>query len=211
MDVNPTHDDKKPEESGNVPAPEGVVVGGIMDLKPPVKPGVTGPVPAGTPAVQSETVAQEPVAAPAPEAPSDVVTSSPSAPTPPAAPQAASRPGLSADLLARAKKEVENKSPDSPDPKSAHHKKKKGNVPTAAIVVAVLVALILSGAAVFAYLKTKDGQNKVPTVVNTTNEPAAATTEDVDEVTKEIDKVINETDADKDLPESELSEQTLGL
>jgi hypothetical protein len=185
----------KPEEQSTpaAPPPAGPGVGGVMDVKPTQKPADTpSPLPIGAPtAERSEAMPQEASTAPPPEGDK--------------------MPGLSADLLAEAKKAVEGKSSNPNDSSAAHAPKQKSNLPKAAIIVAIVVALLLSAAAVFAYLKTKDGSNNKPTVVNTTNQPSAATTEDVDEASKEVEKTINSVAADQDLPESELSEQTLGL
>jgi hypothetical protein len=209
-------DSKKPEDEVSTPTPAAGGIGGVMDVKPRETSDVSSPV-AVSPVERSESMPEEPATTPpAPElyAPGEVHTETPAEPTAGtgsvSSPDGANRPGLSADLLAQAKKEVEKKSPDANDLLAAHASKKKGSMPKAAIAVAIVVALALSAAAVFAYLKTKEKES-TPTVVNTTNQPAAATTNDVDGVTKDVDEAINGTGADQEMPESELSEQTLGL
>lgn len=193
--MNPTNE--TPKESA--PAPAGGGPGGVMDVRPPEKPQVQAPVSVEVPVDRSTVMHTEPVVAPVPEEsvpPANIDDKS---------------PGLSADLLAQATKEVEKKPQTPSELLAAKAAKKKNGAPKVAVLVAIVVALLLSAAAVFAYLKTKDNTPETPATVNQTNQPSAATSADIDEASKEVEDAINSNGSDKDLPESELSEQTLGL
>lgn len=90
----------------------------------------------------------------------------------------------------------------------AHHKK-----PVVAIVVAIIVGLSLIALTVFAYMQTKDGTKDTGdthTETPTHQEPKASTT-DTDEATKQVDDTLGTIDDTKDLSETDLSDQSLGL
>jgi uncharacterized protein HemX len=89
---------------------------------------------------------------------------------------------------------------------------KKTGTPIAAIAIAILVAVGLAGVTVYAYMKTQN-ETKSPyeTGSQQTEQPASVTPADVDSTSKEIDDAVNSIDDSKDLPENELSDQSLGL
>ena len=87
---------------------------------------------------------------------------------------------------------------------------KKSGRPIGIIILAILVALGLAGAAAYMYLQSKDkpAANE-HTEHQTTEEDASAET--VDEATKEIDDSLNSLDDDQDFNGSSLSDTDLGL
>jgi uncharacterized protein HemX len=91
-------------------------------------------------------------------------------------------------------------------PKPVKH---KSGAPIAAIIVAILVALGLVGVTVYAYMQSN---KKTPATTTTTQQTTdKATTQDVDQASKDVDDSLKSLDANKDFPESDLSDQSLKL
>lgn len=168
---------------------------------------------------------QAPRPSAAPSQPSVPVTESP-APTPTPAPVEApqsvepQKPGLSPELLAEAQKATGT----APDDKSndPHHKllaahAQKHHAPRLAIALAIIIAIALAGLTVFAYMQTQnkthtngdDGHSQNESTTQQTT--PAATESNVDDASKSVDEAINAGDESKDIPESGLSNQSLGL
>lgn len=204
-DVNTT------EEPKDAPKPT-PVRRGVMDIQRPRPQQPLTPRRATAPAKveSSAPVEEEPAFIPAAEET-----------TPPAAPVDTPPPGKKPSIIEQAAAEdaqAADKHSEAHDPHQqmlAAHASKKGR-PVAVIVVAVLVALIMAGLTVFAYMKTKNSTK--PTGDQSSQQPTAsektqtqgATTADVDSVSKEVDNAAaaNET---ADIPESDLTDQSLGL
>jgi uncharacterized protein HemX len=183
----------------------------VMDVqppKPPVVPSAPSVVdsPATAPAVTPE--ADEP-ASPAPVVSEEKVNSvAPTADTGvsnnedvPAAPA----PSPAEDTAPKAA----DASPMAIPPTPVHH----ARVPRGTIIVAIVVALLLAGTSVFAYLKTKDStitsdQNKTQTQDTATPK---VTTSDVNQTSQEIDDGLKTIDESKDFGTSDLTDSTLGL
>ncbi len=86
--------------------------------------------------------------------------------------------------------------------------------PKVVIVLAVVIGAALIGLAVFAYMQTRD--NTHPAGDNGTHQEEAqteaqASPADVDNTTKAVDDALSSVDDAQDIPESELTDQTLGL
>lgn len=94
---------------------------------------------------------------------------------------------------------------------------KKSNSPTAAIIVAILVALGLAGLTGFAFMqmqkKDKANNTQIPATQQAQKpEEKTVTPEDVDSAAKDVEERLNTTDDAKDLPTAEsINDQTLGL
>lgn len=200
MDNNPTPQPPKPQ--------------GVMDVQPPKPPAVTDapqppaapPTPEPTPEVPPSNIGVSPAVVEATEHPPEA--------------EAAKPAGLSPELLAQAQKETNKPAePHAADPKhqlAAHNKKKKG--PRLVIFLAVVVALALSGVAVYAYMSSQDKKEDHPAEhtqpeQQATDQPTTqpATTTDVDEATKAADDAMNSTDEAQDLPDGGLNEGSVGL
>jgi hypothetical protein len=99
---------------------------------------------------------------------------------------------------------------------SNHHEHR--NNKKLAVIVTVLVALVLSGAAVFAYMSAQNNTEETSTQTNSTaevqdiptNEVAPATEEDIQNTINEIDQNIDSLDS-AELDEESISDDTLGL
>jgi hypothetical protein len=90
--------------------------------------------------------------------------------------------------------------------------KHKSGKPVFVILIAVLVALGLAGVAVYAYMQSNDTKSPSTSKSESTSQPAApATSTDVDDAAKDVDEAISSVDDTKDMPESDLTDQTLGL
>ncbi len=91
----------------------------------------------------------------------------------------------------------------------------KSGAPMFAIVIAVIVALGLAGAVVFAYMKNKDNgdikRDDSASSSQTVVEKPQASASDVDSTSKEIDSSLEKADDTKDFSTTELSDSTLGL
>ena len=88
----------------------------------------------------------------------------------------------------------------------------KGKASVAAIVAAILIALVLSGATIFAYLKTKDQAVVVPMkAVTPASQQTAVTATDVQQASTELDESLKAIDENKDFASSDLDDTTLGL
>jgi uncharacterized protein HemX len=177
---------------------------GVMDIQrprvqqpasaaPPAAPDAVEFEPTPLPAEAKPDPAPEPASQPAPATPEAVA---PVAPTPPAVDQPAAPHDPHQQMLAA-------------------HASKKG-APVVVIVVAIIIALGMAGLTVFAFMKTKDstkpsGDQSHQEMSSSDNSATkAATTADVDEASKAVDSAIASDEA-TNLPESDLSDQTLGL
>lgn len=89
------------------------------------------------------------------------------------------------------------------------HASKPKHGPVLVIIIAVIIAAALIGVTVFAYMQSQDTKKDTDHPAEQTTAPA--TTGDVDNTTKEVDDAVNSVDDAKDMPESDLTDQTLGL
>ena len=87
----------------------------------------------------------------------------------------------------------------------------KASAPIAAIVAAILVAIGLAAVTVYAYKKTQNDSKPAITNKNTTQTEVKSTAQEVDQTVKEIDSTLTTTDDAKDFPDSEITDQSLGL
>ncbi|HTE58685.1 MAG TPA: hypothetical protein VK694_08170 [Verrucomicrobiae bacterium] len=205
-------DDTTTEEPKDTPKP-GPVRRGVMDIQRPrpQAPLASRPAPA--------SVKVETPAAPADEEPAFIPADEESAPTPVVdTPPPNKRPNIIEQAAAADAKAAADNPAATHDPHQqmlAAHASKKGR-PVAVIVVAVLIALVMAGLTAFAYMKTKDStkttgdhpsqQSAAPEETHT----QGATTADVDSASKEVDSAAAANEA-ADIPESDLTDQTLGL
>lgn len=90
-------------------------------------------------------------------------------------------------------------------PKPQGHKR-----PLVPIIVAVLIALSLSGVAVFAYLNQQK-KTETKQTSQTTSPAPSATSADVDETNQAIDTDLNSANDDADLDDNTLSDTNLNL
>jgi hypothetical protein len=200
----------------------------VMDIQPPKPPtqvsvvDKSDDVPTSAPEVSSSVT--ESVTAPAPVATADDSSSStseemapaPVATTPPApveevkAPEvaAATEPTVSNDLQPATTEAKPAENPMAIPPKPAH----QAHVPRGTIIVAIVVALLLAGTSIFAYLKTKDDtttSNNNKTSQKAT--PAKVTTSDVSQTSQQIDDTLKTVDDTKDFEANDLGDTALGL
>ncbi|MBA3758251.1 hypothetical protein H0X10_01295 [Candidatus Saccharibacteria bacterium] len=88
----------------------------------------------------------------------------------------------------------------------------KAGTPIVAIIAAVIVAVGLIGVTVFAYMKNQDGSKtdkySLPGV--SSQNQADTTGNEVDDTSKDVDNALKSAD-EADFPESELTDQSLGL
>lgn len=99
-----------------------------------------------------------------------------------------------------------NEAPAPQMPPAPH----KASAPVAAIVAAILVAIGLAAVTVYAYQKTQNDSKAAKTNTSTQTE-LKSTAKEVDQTAKEIDSTLTTTDDAKDFPESEITDQSLGL
>ncbi len=169
------------------------VEGGVMDVKPPSSSDASAVdvrVETGASTETAPVVTEEPVTA------ADTISDESEAPVGDATPTKGTEPDP--------KSEPGNDNPMAipPAPAGTH----KG-APKAAIVVAVIIALALAALTVFAYMKTKNDSKQ------SVNDRASSsvTASDVDQASKDLDTSLNKADDTKDFPESDLTDQNLGL
>lgn len=84
------------------------------------------------------------------------------------------------------------------------------NKPIGAIVTAIVVALILAGLTVFAFIKTSNTIEPISEDTGASTQPAA-TPADVDKTIEDIDKTMNSVDDTQDINNQDLSDPSLGL
>ena len=202
------------KDTNPAPRPSTPVSRPVMDVQRPVarpplttvgedpKPVVEAPV-----AVEPDKTPEAPVVPT--EAPADTSTAKPSFDVAAAMAEANKTPSGAA-------------APDAKDAQAAHAQadhllaahSKKGHKPIIPIMIAVVVALVLGAVTVFAYLKTqshtKGGGDVTDTMTHTETQTPAVTSEDVDAADKAVDTAAGANDA-TDMPESDLSDATLGL
>lgn len=106
---------------------------------------------------------------------------------------------------------VEAEQPASEAPAPITPLPHKASAPIAAIVAAVLVAIGLAAVTVYAYQKTQNDSKATITNKNTTQTEVKSTAKEVDQTVKEIDDTLTTTDDAKDFPDSEITDQSLGL
>jgi len=196
----------KPQDPAATPTPS--PSGGVMDVQPPQS---AAPAPMPTP-VPPAPMPPEPAGPP--------VGAVPPTPTPVSPESQPQSSGLSPDLLAQAQQEV---APPTSTPNASHipapsakNSGKKGH--KGVILVAVAIALILSGVAVFAYMASqkKDTDHHHMTDAQHTQtehhqqaQPATAT--DVENMAKDLDSTASSKDEAEDLPDEGLGNQATGL
>lgn len=88
----------------------------------------------------------------------------------------------------------------------------KAAAPLMAIIAAILVALGLAAVTVYAYMKSQDEAPKSTETSQTETQDSvpAATSADVDQASGEVDEALNASE-EADFPDSELTDQSLGL
>jgi hypothetical protein len=183
-------------ENNNTPSSPQAPTGAVMDVQPPKngqsstqvaeKPEVTGtPVVVETPTAAEVT---EQPAAPAEETNQAEITANDN-PTP-----------------ATADSQPTENNPLAIDSAAHTH---KSNVPVAAIALAVLIAIVLIGITVFAYIRTKNDGAATTTKTNLVQ--PKVTTQDVDQTSTEIDGTVNKVDDTKDFAGEDLTDKALGL
>lgn len=123
--------------------------------------------------------------------------------------------GLSAELLAQAENETKKPAKDSHELLAAHaSRKNRGQL--LAIIIAVVIALALSGIAVYAYLQSREEIDQPSQDANTVQQESEsstqpATSKEVEDTAKELDETINATEESQEIPDSGLSESSVGL
>jgi len=213
-------EDQTPKTDASPSQPQPSSVRGVMDIQPPRSQAPSSPIPVMRPQqTQVNTLSTDPLqdsgntAPPAPQ----VVEGPPSprAETP--------RPGLSQELLAQAESETSGvnhsgHSPDTKNPLLAAHASHKSRRPIAAIAIAVVIAIALASVAAYAYMKSQKDKDHAATPDTTHQEHTedamaaqSATTQEVEDAAKELDSTINASDESKEIPESGLSEGSIGL
>ena len=97
---------------------------------------------------------------------------------------------------------------DESHPATVH----KAGAPIAAIIAAIFVAVGLIGVTVYAYVKNQDGSktDKYSLPGASSQTQADTTGKEVDDTSKDVDNALKSVD-DADFPESELTDQSLGL
>ncbi len=93
-----------------------------------------------------------------------------------------------------------------------HHK--ASGVPVAAVVVAIIVTLVLSGLVIFTFIKSKNDTNlgeTTSTNSKTTATKPQASPADVDQATSDIDTSLSSIDDAADFSATNISDQSLGL
>lgn len=188
--------------------------GGVMDIQRPSARISAAPTPAQ---------AVDPASAPTqPEPTPTVPESEPPKPTPvftevPSDDPEPPKPSKPFDVEAALKESGATPNDTNGDPAKTDHMlpthgshKSHHVVP---IVIAIIVAIGLTSAAVFAYIKTNQKTDNHPETEHTTQptQSTPATTGDVDDASKQVDDTMNSANDEKDAPESDLSDQTLGL
>ncbi len=101
---------------------------------------------------------------------------------------------------------------DSLQPLLAAKPAPKKSKPKLVIFLAVVVALLLIGLSVVAYLASQgpaDGLENATHSATPNERPVTA--EEIDQAQEEVEKAISQTDDNKDFPEDQLSNQSLGL
>ena len=78
--------------------------------------------------------------------------------------------------------------------------------PVLAIIAAVLVAIGLAAVTIYAYIQSQDTTETTQTV----NQAPPVTGEDIDSTEAEVDEALKSTE-EADFPDSELTDQSLGL
>ncbi|HTE22612.1 MAG TPA: hypothetical protein VK674_06250 [Candidatus Limnocylindria bacterium] len=223
-------DDNQPDTTQDQAAPGHNPVptrsGAVMDVQPPRPQSSSAGTPPARPGVASArptmpgvSVTPAPSApAPTPDLPTDLPDPADLAPTPPQEP--ASQSGLSPELLAQAQAETNpaaGKPSDGKNPLLAAHASHKSKGPKLVIAIAVVIALALAGVAVYAYMQSKktdppaDHMDMNHTEEQTNQTTPSATNQEVEAAAKELDSTINTKDEAQELPDSDLSESSLGL
>lgn len=88
----------------------------------------------------------------------------------------------------------------------------KRRVPTTVILLAVLVAAVLIGVAMFLYLESQTKETPAPAAPGASlNAEDEVSAEDVDETVNEVDETINGIDDSDAFNEDDLSDDTLSL
>lgn len=160
----------------------------VMDIQPP------------TPKPQDDStpsLATEPTASPE-VSPTNTATSDVTSPEP------------APDPIADASSGANYLTPETHPTQAVAPTPKKHGAPKAAVAIAIIIALVLAGVTVFAYLKTK---NNTPAGNQQTQESTEApvTTQEVDDTSSEVEEAIDATNDAADLDSNEVSDTNLGL
>lgn len=86
----------------------------------------------------------------------------------------------------------------------------KSGAPVVAVILAIVIALVLTAITVFAYLRTKDDTASTKSPSANTVQPKVSA-QDVDQTSADIDSTINSVDDVKDFAAEDLTEKSLGL
>ena len=174
--------------------------GGVMDVQPPQTNASAPSSPVNANEVSNDASTQNLATPPNDSAlnSSETNASQPAVSSQPPANEEIATDGADTQLLA------------AQQPQKTHTR-----TPRAVVAVAVVVAVLLIGLSVLAYMKTQENHDTAHDSTSQTENKSMtetpATTEDVDKTTSEIDKTLDQTNADKDFPASDVSDQTLGL
>ena len=186
------------------------------DKSTPTRPGVMD-VQRPSRAAQASTPSPAPES-PAPIEPVEAPAETPAETAPPAEDKPPTFDAAAAQAEADKMPHQDNADPKDPHAKADHllaaHAQKKHH-PKMPIVIAAIVALVLAGLAVMAYMNGKHSTKGTGDDHNTTQEHqpsmTPATTQDVDDANKDVDQTTNSVDDAADMPEAELNDQSLGL
>ena len=174
----------------------------VMDVKPPEQ---------STPQVPQnvvENIEEAPTRpAPSPESPVSPPPSGETSENPEA--------GMATDQPANSENSVKTEPGQenvAPQPKTVTAPRKHN--PTMQIILALVVGLALAALSVYAYNATNKKDDTSATNSNSSvasADDSQATASAIDETTAEIDQALNQLDAAKDFPDSDLSDETLSL
>jgi hypothetical protein len=99
---------------------------------------------------------------------------------------------------------IDNKAPAAPAAKAG--------LPKTVVIIAIVVFLLLGGLCVMAFMKTMHGDHSTSNADTTkTASTSPATASDVDNTNKDVDKNLSSIDENKDFPNNEMSDASLGL
>lgn len=89
--------------------------------------------------------------------------------------------------------------------------KHKHGAPVVPIIIALVIAAALAVVTVLAFKSAEKAAAPTTDGTNLTQQESEVTPQSVDDTSAEIDQALNSVDEAADFPESELSDQTLGL
>jgi hypothetical protein len=171
--------------------------GQVMDVQPPKATEVPVAEAAVEPAPEATISEEMPPAQPPEETPTETPATTGEGTDQPASGDPAAPPDEKSPLAIHGKEQPPKHGPQRP---------------VVSIVIALLVATLLSAAAIFVYVKTQDGgTDKAGPAANQQPAETEAAPQDVDQATQEIDDTLNQADDDAELSEDDLSDESLGL